>query len=228
MKKIALFCFMLTLCSFASNAQRSVSIRPICGLSYNTINWDNARIKRKGLDYHTGYDLGILGDLKISSHWIVETGFIYSHKKSNIGRGLKPDRITFNFGLIENTTYHLLNIPLNIVFKQSSNSPLYAGAGIIASYNLNSKRTADDMESPDERKYEDEFSLKTMHGSPFNTSGSLFVGKDWKVNKANLGIRLQYTVQFTNWDYPTHYDDEDKVGYPMRFNAFSLNLTGAF
>ena len=210
-------------------AQQNFSLKGMGGLSYNRRNLDSKYKKKVGGNanyrHPWGYNIGLLGDVRLNSILKLETGFLYSTNQTYIVRSEKPEQVSFGEGLEEQTVYHFINVPLNLLIMPKTESGFYGGVGMPLFYNINSKRKGNNYLNPTAGpSYSDEFSMKSDLGKSISLQANAFVGKDWQVGKGFIGLRLQYSFDVTQWEYPTALDIEDEEGYKMHGHYFSINF----
>lgn len=172
----------------------------------------------------TGFDIGVAIETPFKENKFVEAGLYYSLNRGFIERELildPPSSLPEPPTVIEDYSLYLFKVPVTLVIKQKKTDPLFFGIGTGLRYNLHSHRNGY-MVQETNFKYSHNLTIDTKSGSKFGLGVNCVIGKELKINKHFISIKIKYDTDLSKWRYPTNFEVEKHTYISMRSHNISL------
>lgn len=172
----------------------------------------------------TGFDIGVAMETLLKENKFVEAGLFYSLNRGFVERELIltiPSSLPEPPTVIEDYSLYLFKLPVTLVIKQKKINPLFYGIGTGLRYNLHSHRNGY-MVQETNLKYSNNLTIDTKSGSKFGLGLNCAIGKEIKINKHFLSIKIKYDTDLSKWRYPTNFELEKYTYFSMRSHNISL------
>lgn len=214
------FAFLISLAGLNTYSQ-TIKWKPAVGSNVLLQNISDLGIKgKKGIK--PGLDIGITAAIPLKQNLLLETSFFYTLSKGSLHRlFIYPFPTTADLPeVVEDFSFNLLKIPVNLLWKQKKANPSFAGTGLLAKYNFSSHRNGKVVDKNE--YYSSKFTIDTKNGHKVGFSVFCTFGKEFKIGNQAVSLRINYDTDLSEWRYPTNFDLEKHTYYPMRTHNFSL------
>ena len=219
MKKIQTFLLLLFVWLAADS--QDFKWKPTAGSNICFQNIADLGIKgKKGIK--PGLDIGLIAEISFKQSLSIEAGFFYTLNKWSLHRlFIYPFPTTADLPeVVEGFNFNLLKVPVNILFKQKKANPTFGGIGLLTKYNFSSHRNGKVVNKNE--YYSSKFTIDTKNGNKAGVGVVCTFGKEFKIGKQPVSLRVNYDTDLSEWRYPTNFELEKNTYFPMRTHNFSL------
>jgi hypothetical protein len=221
MKKYLLQFVLLFCCQLVYS--QNFSFKPAAGVNFCAQSITIAESQKPSeKKIHPGFDMGLNLEMKLKSNTSIEVGWFYSINRASLDRlfySLVAGSADFPYTR-EDYTLNFIKAPINLLFRQKKDNPLFFGVGPVIKFNVGAQRDGKVLERID--SYSTKFKLATKNGRRTGVGLFLTTGRELKINKLKSLIRLNYDVDLTKWRYPTNFEYEEVHYFSFRNHNFSL------
>jgi hypothetical protein len=172
-----------------------------------------------------GFDVGVAGEVKITSGISFEMSWMYNKTNGfteRIFHSLAGGSADYPYAR-EKFSLNSLKVPLHLVLRSKTDNKCFFGAGLLVRHFFESSRSGDIVDYPD--SYSDRFYLMTYDGGKNGIGLSVFASKKIKLGNQRTFLKLLFDTDISKWEYPTIPEYEVYYKSPIKLYNFSLQFS---